>query len=107
MTAPALGQGRADHQLELMEKHERENGCAHCMGSKHHLGDGDALRQALLRAAEDDGHLVGTREAEPFADEPGGDQRGGEKDAVSYQQPGQRRRWNLMPQAFADCLAEG
>ena len=90
-----------------MEENEREDGRAHGVRSEDHLSHGDALRQALLRAAEDDGHPVGTIEAQPFADEPGGDQRGGEKDAVGDEQPGQRRRRNLMPQAFADCLAEG
>ena len=30
-TAPPLGQRRADHQLDLMEEHEREDGRAHGM----------------------------------------------------------------------------
>lgn len=84
MTAPSLGQGRADHELDLVKKHEREDGRARGVRSKDHLGHGDALRQAFLRAAEDDRHLVGLLEAKCFAEEAGGDQRSGEKDdAVS------------------------
>jgi hypothetical protein len=83
-TAPPLGQRRADHRLDLMEEHEREDGRAHGVRSEDHLSHGDALRQAFLRAAEDDGHPVCTLEAQPLADEPSGDQRGGSK--------GRRRR---------------
>ena len=90
MTAPPLGQRRADHQLDLMEEHEGEDGRAHAVRSENHLGYGDALRQALLRAAEDDGHPVRALEAQPSADQPGGDQRGSQEDAVGDQQPGER-----------------
>jgi hypothetical protein len=51
-----------------MEEHEGEDGRAHGVRSEDHLGYGDALRQTLLRAAEDDGHLVGALKAQPFAD---------------------------------------
>jgi hypothetical protein len=78
-TAPPLGHRRADQQLDLMEEHEREYGRAHGVRSEDHISHGDALRKAFLRAAEDDGHPVCTLEAQPFADEPSGDQRGCEK----------------------------
>ena len=72
-----------------MEEHEGEDGRAHGVRSEDHLGHGDALRQALLRAAEDDGQTIGAIEAQPLADQRRGDQRGGEKDAVGDQQPDQ------------------
>src|ERR1700747_3055503 len=77
-TAPPLGQRRADHQLDLMEEHEREDGRANRMRSKDYFRHGDALSETLLRAAEDDCHAVGALEAQPFADEPGVDHGCGE-----------------------------
>ena len=76
------------------------------MRREDYLCHGDALRQTLLRAAEDNGHPIGALEAQPFADYPGNDQRGSKDDAVSGQQPGQRRRRHFVPQAFGDCRAE-
>jgi len=39
---PPLGQRRADHQLDLMEEHEGEDGRAHGVRSEDHPGHGDA-----------------------------------------------------------------
>jgi hypothetical protein len=51
-----------------MKEHEREDGRAYGVRSEDHLGHSDALRQALLRAAKDDGDPVGAVEAQPLDD---------------------------------------
>src|SRR5258708_24730651 len=47
VAAPPLRQRRADHQLDLVEEHQGEDGRAHGMRRENHLGHGDARRQTL------------------------------------------------------------
>src|SRR5690348_2773431 len=56
---------RADHQLDLVEDHERQHQHADRSRRQEHARHRDAAREAFLRAAEHDRDLVGPREAEP------------------------------------------
>ena len=60
----ALRDHRADHQLDLVEQHQRYDEGTDYRGREQDPGHGHAGGQTLLGAAEDDGYLVFSREAQ-------------------------------------------
>src|SRR5690606_39136813 len=64
----AARQYGADHQLDLVEDHQRQHHDPDAGGREHDVGHGHPVGQALLGAAEDDGDLVRLVETEAAAD---------------------------------------
>ena len=65
--AVALGNDGADHQLDLVEDHQRQDDHADIEPGEQDIGHGHAAGQRLLRPAHDDGDLVGPVKAQPRA----------------------------------------
>ena len=67
----AARQRGADHQLDLVEEHQRQDDHADLSQREQYAGHRHTASEALLRAAKDDDDLVRPREAEAAGDEDG------------------------------------
>ena len=103
----ALRQYRADHQLDLMEEHQRQDQHADGAAGEQHLCHGHAGGQALLRPAEEDGDAVLQVEAQPLAEQVGQQQRQGQQHAAGDDHRQQRDQRHLLPEAADHRGAEG
>ncbi|CAM2147795.1 hypothetical protein PT2222_10293 [Paraburkholderia tropica] len=89
-----------------MEQHQRQHDRAHGVRREDHLRHRHARREALLRAAENDGDLVRAREAQLFAREHRDAERQREQHRVHHHEPAERGERRVVPEPFVDGFRE-
>ena len=103
----ALRQHGAEHQLDLVKEHQRQDEDADAGGRKEDVGHRDAVGEAFFRAAEDDGDFVGFVEAERAGAVGGEGEDDGEQGERDHADNDQCAEADAAPDAFQHRFAEG
>ena len=102
-----LVQHRADHQLDLVEDHQRQHHDAEDGGREENIGHRNAVGQALFRTAEDDGNLIGFVKAAAAGDKDVDRDDDGQQHQADHHDKQQRSQTDFMPDAIHHRLAKG